>query len=185
MSPVERVLLVAATERELCGHPGLVCGVGPVEAAAASARALSHEPPDAVVHVGVAGARGIPAGTLVAGTESVYCDLAAEIPLVSRLEPDAALLAAVREAVPDALALPIGTSAAVNGPCGSEPQGIRVEGMEGFAVLRACALAGVPAVEVRAVSNELDEQDRSRWEIDLALASLDAALPQLLAAAGK
>jgi nucleoside phosphorylase len=57
--------------------------------------------------------------------------------------------------------------------------------MEGFAVLRACALAGVPAVEVRAVSNELDEQDRSRWEIDLALASLDAALPQLLAAAGK
>ena len=36
MMPVlleNEILLVAATELELCGHPGLVCGVGPVEAA--------------------------------------------------------------------------------------------------------------------------------------------------------
>jgi nucleoside phosphorylase len=57
--------------------------------------------------------------------------------------------------------------------------------MEGFAVLRACALAGVPAVEVRAVSNEVGERDRTRWEIPTALASLDAALPRLLAAAAE
>ena len=31
------VLLVAATERELDGRDGLVCGIGPVEAAAATA----------------------------------------------------------------------------------------------------------------------------------------------------
>ena len=30
------VLLVAATELELCEHPGLACGIGPVEAAAAT-----------------------------------------------------------------------------------------------------------------------------------------------------
>ena len=34
------ILVVAATDRELCGHDGLVCGVGPVEAAAATSRAL-------------------------------------------------------------------------------------------------------------------------------------------------
>ena len=38
------VLLVAATERELDGRDGLVCGVGPVEAAAATARALALRP---------------------------------------------------------------------------------------------------------------------------------------------
>ncbi len=38
-------LLVAATELELCGQPGLVCGVGPVEAAAATARALAGQHP--------------------------------------------------------------------------------------------------------------------------------------------
>ena len=59
-----------------------------------------------------------------------------------------ALLAAVRAALPDALALPIGTSAAVGGLTSGE---LRVEAMEGFGVLRACAQAGVPAVEVRAI----------------------------------
>jgi nucleoside phosphorylase len=56
-----------------------------------------------------------------------------------------------------------------------------VEAMEGFAVLRAAELAGVPAVEVRAVSNEIDEPDRARWRFDDALAALEAALPRLLA----
>jgi futalosine hydrolase len=185
VTAAKRVLLVAATERELCGRPGLACGVGPVEAAAATARELARDHPDAVLHVGVAGGRGIAAGTLVVGLQSVYCDLSAEIPVVSRLEPDRGLLAVVREELPDALALAIGTSAAVNGPCGSEPQGIDVEAMEGFAVLRACALVDVPAVEVRAVSNELAERDRSRWEIGRALEALGDALPRLLAAAAK
>jgi nucleoside phosphorylase len=185
MSRSRRVLLVAATEPELCGHAGLACGIGPVEAAVATARALALDPPDAVLHVGVAGGRGVRPGALVLGTEAVYCDLLAEIPVVSRAHPDDALLAALRAELPDALTVPIGTSAAVDGPCGSEPDSIQVEAMEGFAVLRACALAGVPAVEVRAVSNETGERDRARWEIPRALASLDAALPRLLAAAAK
>ena len=185
MSRSRRVLVVAATDAELCGQVGLACGIGPVEAAAATARALALERPEAVLHVGVAGGRGVPTGTLVLGTEAVYCDLLAEIPVVSRVHPDEALLAALRAALPDALTLPIGTSAAVDGPCGTEPHAIQVEAMEGFAVLRACALAGVPAVEVRAVSNEVGERDRARWEIPTALASLDAALPRLLAAAAK
>jgi futalosine hydrolase len=179
------VLLIAATEAELCGQAGLACGIGPVEAAAGTARALALERPEAVLHVGVAGGRGVATGTLVLGTEAVYCDLLAAIPVISRVHPDEALLAALRAEFPDAPAFPIGTSAAVDGPCGSEQQAIRVEAMEGFAVLRACALAGVPAVEVRAVSNEVGERDRARWEIPAALAALDAALPRLVAAAAK
>ena len=54
--------------------------------------------------------------------------------------------------------------------------------MEGFAVLRAAALAGVPALEVRAVSNEVDEPDRARWHFDVAFEALAEALPPLLAA---
>ena len=177
-----RALLVAATELELCGRPGLVCGVGPVEAAVATAREVALRQPGVVLHVGVAGARGITPGALVIGTEAVYCDLVAEIPVVERVEPDAQLLASVRAAFPDWLALPIGTSGAVGGPCGSEPHRLRVEGMEGFAVLRACALAGVPGVEVRAIANAIGEGDRARWQIGRALESLADALPGLLTA---
>jgi hypothetical protein len=93
-----------------------------------------------------------------------------------RVQPDAALLERARRALPDAQVLPIGTSARVGGT-----SGCTVEAMEGFAVLRAAELARVPAVEVRAVSNEVDEPDRSRWRFDDALAALEHALPRLLA----
>ena len=175
------VLLVAATEIELCGHDGLACGVGPVEAAASTARALALRPPAAVVHVGIAGGRGIAPGTLVIGTESVYCDIAAEFPVVERAVPDEALLAAVQAAVPDALALAIGTSAAVGGT----DTGLQVEAMEGFGVLRACAQAGIPAIEIRAISNEINEADRGRWRIGLALEAIAEAITPVLAAAAK
>jgi len=68
------MLVVAATERELSylrGVETLVCGVGPVDAAAATARALAEHRADAVLHVGLAGARGIEPPALVLGSESL------------------------------------------------------------------------------------------------------------------
>ena len=171
------VLLVAATDRELAGRDGLVCGIGPVEAAAATGRALALRAYGAVLHVGIAGGRAVAPGTIVIGSEAVYCDLSAEIPVVSRVAADERLLAAARRAVPDARVLAIGTSAAV----GSVPHDVAVEAMEGFGVLRACSIAGVPAIEVRAISNEIGEADRSQWDLGGAVRALDAALPALLA----
>jgi nucleoside phosphorylase len=57
--------------------------------------------------------------------------------------------------------------------------------MEGFGVLRAAERAGVPAVEVRVVSNEIGEEDRSRWHLDAALDALEDTLPRLVEAAGR
>ncbi len=177
-----RVLVVAATGRELRGVDGgdtLRCGIGPVEAAAATARKLAEQRPAALLHIGIAGARGLAVGTTVVGTEAVYCDIGAAIPVVDRVAPDAGLLTAIRAAFPDLPALPIGTSAGVGGTKSE----LRVEAMEGFAVLRAAELAGVPAVEVRVVANEIDEPDRTKWRFDDALATLAEVLPRLVAVA--
>ena len=54
--------------------------------------------------------------------------------------------------------------------------------MEGFAVLRACELAGVPAVEVRAIVNDVDEPDRGRWQFDEGLDVLRGVVPLLVEA---
>jgi futalosine hydrolase len=173
------ILVVAATERELAGANGaatLICGVGPVEAAVATARALTERKADRLLHVGIAGARGIAAPQLVIGSEAVYEDALDGGLVPGRVRPDARLVEAAIRALPEARLVPIGTSARVGGTSGCE-----VEAMEGFAVLRAAQLAGVPAVEVRAVSNEIDEPDRARWRFDDALAALRAALPRLLA----
>lgn len=183
MPVIPRLLVVAATSHEL-GPAGdwdtLVCGVGPVEAAAATAAAIARMRPAAIVHVGIAGARraaGIAPLTLVVGSESRYCDLA----VPSSLAPDVvssspALVAAARSALPSALVMPIGTSARVGGT-----QGCDIEAMEGFSVLRAAQLADVPALEVRCISNEIEETDRTRWHFAAAFRAVIDATPLIVA----
>jgi futalosine hydrolase len=175
------ILLVAATDRELGGHDGLVCGVGPVEAASATARALALRRFDAVLHVGLAGARAVPIGTFVVGTDAVYSDLSADWPVVDHAAADPRLVRAIRAAVPACEALPVHTSAAVGGTRDAAT-GPLVEAMEGFGVLRASALAGVPAVEVRVISNELGEPDRARWSLGAGLDALADVVPSLVRA---
>ena len=170
------MLVVAATERELAQvhrFETFVCGIGPVDAAARTARLLAERPPEAVLHVGIAGSRELAPLQVVLGSESVYCDLDAAIPVVDRVAADAALLDRLRQALPEAVVAAIATSAAVGG--GSQT----VEAMEGFGVLRACALAGVPAVELRVISNDPGETDRAKWRFDEAFALLGATLDRL------
>lgn len=111
----------------------------------------------------------------VIGDEAVYEDRAGRRGC-PRLAPDGRMLLAARRALPAAAVRSIGTSARVGGTsaCG-------VEAMEGYAVLRAAELAGVPAVEVRVISNEIGEPDRARWHFDEAFAAVAALTPRLVA----
>lgn len=179
-----RVLVVAATLPELAPPDGwdtLACGVGPVEAALATARRLASHPPDALLHVGIAGARrahALPLGALVVGADARYCDLGVGPEWAPGVvAPDARLVDAVRRVLPNAPVLRIGTSGRVGGTTGCE-----VEAMEGFAVLRTAQAAGIPAVEVRAISNAIEEPDRARWDIAGALAAVTGITPRLVAA---
>ena len=170
------MLVIAATERELAHvrrFETFACGIGPVEAALSTARALRERAPSAVLHVGIAGARTLPLLTVVLGSEAVYEDLAAAIPVVDRVAPDAALFERVHAALPDAVVSPIATSAAVGGGASD------LEAMEGFAVLRACEDAGIPAVELRVVSNAIGEADRTKWRFDESFELLGELLDRL------
>ncbi len=174
------MLVVAATAAELAlldGAETLCCGVGPVEAALATARELERGRPDAILQVGIAGARRLAPPALVLGSASHYCDLADEgssLPRIVRVDPDPGLLAAARGALPDAHVTEIATSARIGGGAAFE-----VEAMEGFGVLRAAASAGVPALELRAVSNAYADP-RTLWQVDEALEALAAAVAVLI-----
>lgn len=176
------VLVVAATDRELAPADGwstLLCGVGPVDAAARTAAAIAAQRPDAILHVGIAGTRrtrALAPASLVIGIEARYHDLRVPAHFApSVVRPSSALVAAASRVLPAAPRLPIGTSARIGGTTDTD-----VEAMEGFAVLRAAELAGVPAVEVRAISNDIEETDRTRWHFDEAFAAIVAATPRLV-----
>jgi futalosine hydrolase len=76
-------------------------------------------------------------------------------------------VAALGRALPAAVVSPVATAARVG-----RGHGYPVEAMEDFGVLRAAAMAGVPAAEIRVISNHPANTNRSHWKIDDALTIL-------------
>ena len=56
--------------------------------------------------------------------------------------------------------------------------------MEGFAVLRAAQLAGVPALELRGISNYAGDRSKSEWSLAAGRSALQTALAEVLACIG-
>ncbi|NQV25828.1 MAG: futalosine hydrolase [Rhodopirellula sp.] len=55
------------------------------------------------------------------------------------------------------------------------------EDMEGFAVAMACSLAQVPLTIIRGISNRAGDRDKSRWQVEKALAAASEKVIQLIA----
>jgi futalosine hydrolase len=169
------ILVVCAVFEELNGFalPGVdvtAVGVGPVEAALGTLRALAAKRYRLVVNAGIAG--GFPGrasiGNSVAVTSERYLELgredggAVDLPAGLQLQTtcavDAGLLDRYRSRAPGVLFGTGLTSATITTSaerCARlaalyEPT---AESMEGFAVLRAAATAGIAAAELRGISN--------------------------------
>jgi len=56
-----------------------------------------------------------------------------------------------------------------------------LESMEGAAFFYCCLAENVPCVQVRAVSNRVEERDKSRWKLNLALKNLNEVLWRFIA----
>ncbi|MBE0466897.1 MAG: futalosine hydrolase [Candidatus Desulforudis sp.] len=210
--PGTRVLVMAAVpaEREavLRGLNGdkrfdvLVAGVGPVAAAAATARAMATAEYGLVVSAGIGG--GFPGraevGSLVVANEIVAADLGAQTPEgfrsldelglgCTRLQVDAGLAhgvaAALRAAGLPADTGPVLTVSTVTGTAESAAElaarvpGAAAEAMEGYGVAVAAYARGVPFLELRAVSNPVGPRNRAAWRIEAALGALEAAASAL------
>ncbi|OON72315.1 futalosine hydrolase [Streptomyces tsukubensis] len=191
-----------------CGAADVVAaGVGPAAAAAGAAialtvAALEGRPYGLVVSAGIGGGftGRAPLGSVVVADAIVAADLGAETPEgfvtvtglgfgTDRHVPPPAL---VRETA-DATSALTGTVLTVSTATGSAARTAELlsthpeaaaEAMEGFGVAEAAAAHGVPALEVRAVSNAVGPRDRESWRIGEALAALTDAFAKLLAPGG-
>jgi futalosine hydrolase len=185
------ILLACAVERELgfWTHrhdvETLVTGVGPVEAACAIAHALAQQRYKLVVNAGIAGAVDAAANV---GDGVVVADEALELALengrpivlperqsvVDKVHSNPLLVAELRRRGFAAL-----HGITVSRVTAREDTAVRlarlgaqVESMEGFAVLRACERAGVPAVELRGISNRVGDRDVSGWDFEAGISGL-------------
>ena len=171
----------------------LVTGIGPVEAAACVSRALAQSPYSLVINAGIAGAfegaAEIGDGVVVS-EEFVELGLETGVPItlpdgarmIERVSSDLTL---VDRLVENGFAGKRGiTVSRVTATSASAHRlarlGAQVESMEGFAVLRAAEIAGVPAIEVRGISNIVTDREHSRWNFDLGVQGLEKVLTSLL-----
>ena len=55
-----------------------------------------------------------------------------------------------------------------------------VESMEGAAFFFACISANVPCIQIRSISNRVEQRDKVTWKLDLALKNLNRLLSEIL-----
>lgn len=56
----------------------------------------------------------------------------------------------------------------------------QTESMEGAAFLYACLLENVPSIQIRSISNYVEERNRAKWNIELALKNLNSVLMRFI-----
>lgn len=192
------ILLAYAVEKELAfwtPRPDvepLRIGVGPVEAATAIANALARHSYTLVVNAGIAGAFD---GAAAVGDGVVVADEYLELALETGeaiVLPDGELVADRTSSDPTLCAalnqrgFPLRRGVTVSRITSTDETaarlaelGAQVESMEGFAVLRAAEHAGVPAIEVRGISNRVGARERSNWNFDAGLHGVGRILDAL------
>jgi len=184
----------------------VAAGVGPAVAAAGAAFALAEGGYGLVVSAGIGGgfAGRAAVGELVVADAIHAADLGAETEggfrsvdalgfgsarFAVHAELAARWAAALRVAGRAAALGPIATVSTATGTAATAAElearvpGVAAEAMEGAGVAAAAAKAGVPMLEIRAISNAVGPRDRAAWRIGDALAALEAAcaiLPEVL-----
>lgn len=175
----------------------LVTGVGVVEAAAAVSRALAQSTYDLVISAGIAGAfegaAEIGEGVVVAD-DLLQLDLETDAPIalpeglhvIDRAGSDLVLVDRLVElGFRSVRGVTVTRVTATDNTAGKlAALGVGVESMEGFAVLRAAEIAGVPAIEVRGISNIVCERSRSRWDFSAGTRGAEKILDALLSLLG-
>lgn len=166
-------------------------GLGPAQAAAATALLLSKGNYRGVVSAGIAGAFAGRAeiGDTVVATRAIAADLGAQSPRgwlpvvslgfggVSSISADASITANIdgRRGAVLTLATVTGTQETAEELSGRYPDA-HAEAMEGFGVATAAKLCGVPFAEIRTISNIVGPRDKDGWRLQDAFAALTKAV---------
>lgn len=179
------ILLTCAIEKELSFWTPrqdvelLATGVGPVEAACSTTRALAQQRYRLLVNAGLGGAID---GAAEIGEGVAVSDEVLELGLedgrpivlpeghsvVDKVHSDVRLIAAVANQGYRVLrGITVARVTASDETAARLAHlGVGVESMEGFAALRAAQLAGIPTIELRGISNRVGNRERSGWSFE-------------------
>lgn len=164
----------------------LITGAGMVATAFAMGTHLAQNQYDLVINLGIAGSfdRNISLGEVVEITEDTFAELGAEdgeaFITIDQLGFGESVFPSTY-ALPASFNIKKARAITVNTVHGNEASiqklnnriHAQIESMEGAAFFYACKQAGVPALQIRAVSNYVEKRNRDAWQIGLAVKNLN------------
>jgi futalosine hydrolase len=178
----------------------LITGVGMVATAFALGRHLAINQYELAVNLGIAGSfdRDITLGEVVEITEDSLAELGAEdgetfLPIEALGFGESIFSASKSLSAYGDFNLRQVTAITVNTVHGHEPSikqftdrlKPQLESMEGAAFFYACKQAGVPCLQIRAVSNYVEKRNRDAWQIGLAIKNLNSFAIEFLEKIGR
>ncbi len=207
-----KILLVSSTQQEI--EPFLkekrhmdvlISGVGIAASTYSLTKQLLHHHYDLVIQAGVAGSfkhngngNGQPAmGEVVTVSKDVFGDLGAYEQQSFKSVNDLQLSNELewlhnKQPLLDKLpykkvtALTVNTVTDDKGIIGALQQkwDAAIESMEGAVLHYVCSEKEIPFIQLRAVCNEVGERDKSKWQLEEAIANLNIAISKTIAVAG-
>jgi futalosine hydrolase len=167
----------------------LITGVGMVATAYALGRELATNPYDLAINLGIAGSfdRDIALGDVVEVAEDTIAELGAEdndafLPISQMGFGESNFKASKQltdiykgQSIKRATAITVNTVHGHEASIQKIQQRLnpQIESMEGAAFFYACGEAGVPCMQIRAVSNYVEKRNRDVWQIGLAIKNLN------------
>jgi futalosine hydrolase len=161
---------------------------------------LANNTYDLAINLGIAGSfdRSISLGDVVEISQDTFVELGAEdddqFITLDNLGFGKSIYTATAQLseYKDTLTVKQATGATVNTVHGAEDSiallqrrvAPQIESMEGAAFFYACEQAGVPALQIRAVSNYVEKRNREAWKIGLAVKNLNTFAANLLQGLG-
>lgn len=156
---MKKIIVLVPTEKEAAymdpaAVPYHICGVGQAACAASTAAAIIEEKSDLLILAGIAGAYGDDPG--IGQTVAVTSETEADLGRMS----DGVFTPLFRKVYPAPVAAPGYPAVDANTvDCAGFPDasttGAAIENMEGAAFFAVCERFGVPAMEVRTISNRV------------------------------
>jgi futalosine hydrolase len=167
----------------------LTTGVGMVATAYALGRELASNRYDVAINLGIGGSfdRSIALGELVEVTHDTITELGAEdgdnfLPIAqlgfgegsfkaTKMLTDIYAKTTIYQAVGITVNTVHGNDTSIHKLL--DRHSAQIESMEGAAFFYACREAGVPCMQIRAVSNYVEKRNRDNWQIGLAVKNLN------------
>jgi len=196
LSVISNEPLIQTTDNSQQSTDLLITGVGMTATAFALGRHLAINHYDLAINLGIAGSfdRNIPLGEVVEVVQDTFTELGAEddtrfisLDALGFGQTVYKTDARLADYYPENGLWQV-TAATVNTVHGEETSiaklhqrsAPQLESMEGAAFFYACKQAGIPALQIRAVSNYVEKRNRDAWKIGLAVKNLNNFAGNLL-----